>query len=460
MIAQARVNLPPVPLFLGTRVSVLFSYKRLLSRRSTLTSIWPSNVPQKLVPMTSTNLSSPRKQHVHTQVSLRNPLRCGFTVLLCSCLLFGAAQCRAQDTQDAAEAARQERDRKEQEKQPKHVYTEEDLGRAKILTPDDEARFAAQRRQLLTAPEVQQAPLDASTDLPQLPLGDVARRYRDAKLAMQAPAPFHLPFDEPVFAAPVVSLPNVAPPRLSFSPVRPSLAPAQPQAVIAPSVSNPEPLHRVDPFMRRSAPAAPSSVANGSGTPVEQRFRPGARSIVGNPQPNLVPSISSKISPPKFASRTFASLAAQPNMPSTVPPPSSPQPSVAPTIAPPASVSTAVSSPSRTVTVRPGDSLWKLAKQNLGRGARWQELLAANPSIADPTRLAAGTEIIVPAQTTGLRADVKVTVQQGDSLSKLAQVTYGRAAAWRCIAQANPEIADVNRIYAGQQLLLPFACQP
>jgi nucleoid-associated protein YgaU len=409
--------------------------------------------------MTSTNLSSPRKQHVHTQVSLRKPLRCGFTVLLCSCLLFGAAQCRAQETQDAAEAARQERTRKEQEKQPKHVYTEEDLGRAKILTPDDEARFAAQRRQLLAPPELQQAPLDASTDLPQLPLGDIARRYRDAKLAMQAPAPFHLPFEEPAFAAPVVSMPNVAPPRPSFSPVRPSLAPTHPHALIAPSVSNPVPLHRVDPFARRSVPAAPSSVANGSGAPAAQRSRSGAGSIVGNPQPNLIPGTSAKIAPPKFASHNFAPLAAQPNMAAPIEPPAVPQPSVAPTIAPPANIRTAPSSPLRTVTVQPGDSLWKLAKQNLGRGSRWQELLASNPGIVDPKHLSAGTEIVVPAQTIGLTADVKVTVQQGDTLSKLAQVTYGRAAAWRCIAQANPEIADVNRIYAGQQLLLPFSCE-
>jgi nucleoid-associated protein YgaU len=425
-----------------------------------LISIWPSNVPQKLVEMTSTNLSSPRKQHVHTQVSLRKPLRCGFTVLLCSCLLFGAAQCRAQETQDAAEAARQERARKEQERRPKHVYTEEDLGRAKILTPDDEARFAAQRRQPLAAPELQQAPLDASTDLPQLPLGDVARRYRDAKLAMQAPTPFHLPFDEPVFAAPLALLPYVAPPRPSFSPVRPSLASAHPHAAVPPSISNPEPLHRVDPFTRRSAPAAPSSVTQVPGAPAAQQALRGAVSIVGNPQPNLVPSTSSKIAPPKLASRKFAPLAAQPNIAPPVAPPAAPQLSVAPAIAPLASIATMPSSPLRTVIVQPGDSLWKLAKQNLGRGSRWQELLTANPSIVDPTRLAAGTEIIVPAQTTGLKADVKVIVQQGDSLTKLALVTYGRAAAWRCIAQANPEISDVNRIYAGQQLLLPFACQP
>jgi nucleoid-associated protein YgaU len=77
----------------------------------------------------------------------------------------------------------------------------------------------------------------------------------------------------------------------------------------------------------------------------------------------------------------------------------------------------------------------------------------------DPTRLAAGTEIVVPAKITGLKSDLTVNVQPGDTLTKIAQATYGRAAAWRCIAQANPEIVDPNRIYEGQQLLLPFTCK-
>jgi nucleoid-associated protein YgaU len=376
-------------------------------------------------------------------------------------LLFGAAHCRAQDTQDAAEAARQERARKEQTKQQKHVYTEEDMGRAKILTPEDEERFTTQHRQLLSSPDQQaQVPLDAGADLPQLPLGDIARRYRDAKRAVQTPTPFHLPFDEPAFAAPMVSIPNVAPARPSFSPVRPSLGPSRPHPVQAPSISNPEPLRRVDPFTRRSAPTAPPSIAHVPAPPARQPsvLRP-APALV-NPQPNVVPSTSSKIAPPKFAARKFEPLAAQPNLAPLSVPPAVPQPSVAPKIAMEPSASSTPSSPLHTVTVRSGDSLWKLAQQNLGRGSRWHELLAINPGIVEPNRLAAGTQIIVPAQVTGLKSDVKVTVQQGDTLSKLAQATYGRAAAWRCIAKANPEVADVNRIYVGQQLLLPFGCRP
>jgi LysM repeat protein len=410
--------------------------------------------------MKRTDLSSPCKQHVHTQVSLRKPLRCGLNILLCSCLLFGASQCRAQETQDAAEAARQERARKEQPQPRKHVYTEEDLGRVKILTPEDKARFAAQRQQPSAPAELQMSdPLDASTELPQLPLGDIARRYREAKRAMQAPTPFHLPFDEPAFAAPVVSLPNVAPPRPNFSPVRPSLTPSRPRSVPAPSIANPEPLRRVDPFTRRSAPAAPSSLTRvAPAAPAVQPSVSRPAPVLSNSQPTLLPNTSSRIAPLNFAARKFAPLAAQPNLAPPSVAPTAPQRSVAPTIAPPPATANAPSSAVHTVTVLPGDSLWKLARQNLGRGSRWHELLAANPNIVDPTRLDAGTEIVVPAQMTGLKSDVRVTIQPGDTLSKLAKLTYGRGAAWRCIAQANPEIADVNRIYAGQQLLLPFSC--
>src|ERR1700730_12815805 len=204
--------------------------------------------------MANTDLSSLGKPHVHTRVSLRKPLRCGFAILICSCLFAGAAECRGR-TQDVAEAARQERARKEQPKKTKHVYTDEDLRRTRILTPDDEARVQA-KRQEQPAPNQEQAeaPIDANAGIPPLPLRDLARRYRNAKRAAETPDPFHLPFDEPVFAAPIVSVPSVAPPRPSFSPAHPNLAPApgRPKSMVAPAISSPAPLHRVDPFTRRS----------------------------------------------------------------------------------------------------------------------------------------------------------------------------------------------------------------
>ena len=372
--------------------------------------------------MTSTDLSSSAKLQVHRRISLRQPLRCGFTILLCSCLFAGAAQCRARAPQDVAEAARQERARKEAKK-AKHVYTDEDLRRAKILTPDDEAR---RQEQPAGREEQAQTPLDADGQLAQLPLGDIARRYRNAKLAAQVPDPFHLPFDEPVFAAPVLSVPAVAPPRPSFLPAHPTPASARRNAVVAPSLSGPAPVHRIDPFTPRLAPPAPPSVA---------RIAPPARQ-------------------PKVAAPTAPTIRSH-----AVPPsPAAPKASVAASIAPPPAV-TKLSLSLHTVTVQPGDSLWKLAQRNLGHGSRWHELLAANPGIVDPTRISAGTEIVLPAKLIGLKSDLRVIVKPDDTLSRIARATYGRAAAWRCIAQANPEIADVNRIYNGQQLLLPFSCQ-
>ncbi len=379
--------------------------------------------------MANTDLSSSSKPRVHRRVTLRQPLRCGFTIVLCSCLFFGAAQCRAQASQDVAEAARQERARQEQAKKQKHVYTDEDLRRAKILTPDDEALVESKHKQQPASVEEQaQSPVDADTTLAQLPLGDIARRYRNAKLAAQPPDPFHLPFDEPVFAVPVISVPNLEPPRPSFSPAHPNLAPVRSAPVIAPAVPGPAPLHRLDPFTRRLAPVAPPQVS---------RIAPPA------PQPKAVPSIALATPPPAVAPATT---------------PSAPKSSAA-VANNHASRLAKTSSSLHTVIIQPGDSLWKLAQQNLGRGSRWQELLAVNPGIVDAARIAAGTEIVMPAKVTGLKSDLKITVKQGETLSRIARATYGRAAAWRCIAEANPEIADANRIYEGQQLLLPFNCQ-
>jgi len=426
--------------------------------------------------MTNTDLSSSSKPHLHRRVSLRQPLRCGFTIVLCSCLFFGATQCRAQDSQDVAEAARQERARKEQQaKKQKHVYTDEDLHRTKILTPEDEALVGAKRSQQPAPIEEQaQAPIDANTGLAQLPLGDIARRYRNAKLAAQTPDPFHLPFDELVFAAPVISVPNLEPPRPSFSPAHPSVLPARPKvAAVAPAVSDPAPVQRLDPSISLAKPARPAQ----SFSPAHPNLVPVHPSAVIEP---AVPSPSPlrRLDPftrrfappaPPPASRIVPSapqpkttLAIEPSaQPRIVAPsiaPTTPKPSVAASIAPPSAIAK-TSSPLHTVIIQPGDSLWKLAQQNLGRGSRWQELLAANPGIVDPMRIAAGTEIVIPAKVTGLKSDLRVIVKQGDTLSNIARVTYGRAAAWRCIAQANPEIADADRIYKGQQLLLPFNCQ-
>ena len=112
------------------------------------------------------------------------------------------------------------------------------------------------------------------------------------------------------------------------------------------------------------------------------------------------------------------------------------------------------------VVVKPGDSLWKIAQQNLGKGLRWRDVLAVNPGIADANRIATGTQIYVPAAVSAKRTATKITVHNGDTLSTIARARLGHASYWSCIAQANPAILDANRIYEGQSLLVPASCKP
>jgi nucleoid-associated protein YgaU len=111
------------------------------------------------------------------------------------------------------------------------------------------------------------------------------------------------------------------------------------------------------------------------------------------------------------------------------------------------------------LTVQPGDSLWKLAQQNLGDGLLWHELLAANPSIVDPNHIEAGSHIFLPSIASRFRTATSIIVQKGDTLSKIAHTQLGHASYWSCVARANPAVQDANRIYEGQSLLLPASCK-
>src|SRR5882724_12936382 len=118
-------------------------------------------------------------------------------IVFVSCAVFGATQCSAQDV---AEVARQERAQREsKQKKSKHVYTEQDLKRAQILTPEDRAQVEAKKNQ--TAPSSAEKPadvVDARSLAPDAPLGDVARRFRKQKESQKPrrSAEFHLPLAE------------------------------------------------------------------------------------------------------------------------------------------------------------------------------------------------------------------------------------------------------------------------
>ncbi|PYT70150.1 MAG: hypothetical protein DMG39_16580 [Acidobacteria bacterium] len=388
--------------------------------------------------MASPDLDAPaRVSHLSAAKSPSGFLRCCVpSVLIFSFAFAGAAQCRAQSQQvqdqvlaqaqdqaqqdpSVSEASRQERARKQSlQKKSKHVYTAEDLKREHILTLEDRAQLEARKNQPASPANPQKpqdafdsaVPQDANATSPSsvsvdVPLGDVARRLRRQKESqqLQRSAQFPLPFaDASVLASP-----------------KPPAQPLLPSVTVdPPTVVQPAP-RVVRPFVKRS--------------PFER--------------PRVLPA-------PPVAPRTFAAtplaLVPAPRTPRVLPAPPSARVAPAP----------AISGKLTVVIVKPGDSLWKFAASRLGDGRRWQELLSLNPGLSDPNVLKVGSEIVLPSSFAPPRTPTKYAVRHGDTLWTIAQTQLGTGTAWACIAKANPDLLDANRIDPSKALLLPSSCLP
>ena len=105
------------------------------------------------------------------------------------------------------------------------------------------------------------------------------------------------------------------------------------------------------------------------------------------------------------------------------------------------------------VTVQAGDSLSLIA---LKYGVSTQSIMNAN-GISNPDLLFMGQELIIPGVTqTVSTASVVVTVEWGDSLSAIAE-DYGVSVA--SVMEANG-ITNANSIFAGQELTVPGVSGP
>ncbi|MDB5097534.1 MAG: hypothetical protein JWM80_1955 [Cyanobacteria bacterium RYN_339] len=109
--------------------------------------------------------------------------------------------------------------------------------------------------------------------------------------------------------------------------------------------------------------------------------------------------------------------------------------------------------------VKPGDSLSKLAKRYLGSAKRWPELYAMNRGrVSNPRMIRVGQVLALPgagASTATGRTRVYV-VRPGDSLFKIAGQQMGNGTKWSSIYDANKDhIRDARVIYPGQRLMLP-----
>lgn len=308
-----------------------------------------------------------------------------------------AVGARAQDTQDVAAAARAEQARKaEQARTPRHVYTEDDLKRAQILTPEDQAKVAARKNDPTEKKEEQAKSGDGNAPAEES-LGEVARRYRREKAEREAA-------------------------RLMEQGKSPQFSMKLPETTMA----APKPL--VQPKME-TRPMENSR--RGVGAKRVSPFEP--RPLRSTPREAVVPST------PK--------IAIAPRAPKVEAPVAKPVPAA----------------PMAGMVVRRvvrGDSWWKLAENYLGSGARWKELREMNPAGTDarPAEfLLLGSTVLVPTRVVGSGAAATkiVTVKKGDTLWSMAREHFGHGAAWRCLAEANPELGEPEQLQIGARVRLP-----
>jgi nucleoid-associated protein YgaU len=337
--------------------------------------------------------------------------------IICALLLVCFSPNRVR-SQDLAEAAKQEKARKaEPHPNQPHVYSDEDLKRKSILTPEDQAKIEARKRQQNASGEDQnakQAPADVKPENESL--GEIARRYRQAKAAREAQlaekkkfAPFPYAIPDSSLAAPNPGVAPIAVPGLG------------PKALILSAPTAPKP-----------AAHLPLPTTRGRISPFQPRpltHEPSAR-----PQESLLPEVLLRTSVAPLTAGVRANSVEK----------------------------SALSTPSipgmKKVAVQRGQSWWKLAEMYLGDGARWPELRALNAHAEGPKELLLqGSMVLLPdnLNLTNRARKRTIQVQKGDSLWSLAQQYFGRGAAWGCLATANPEVVDYTHLAIGTKLQLP-----
>ncbi|MBA3857337.1 MAG: hypothetical protein C0507_10560 [Cyanobacteria bacterium PR.3.49] len=111
---------------------------------------------------------------------------------------------------------------------------------------------------------------------------------------------------------------------------------------------------------------------------------------------------------------------------------------------------------SSTYTIRAGDCLWNIAKNQMGDALKWQDIFNANKDIlgSNPDLIQPGTTINLPGQEVAANQASNYVVKSGDSLWKISQDLLGDGSRWNELYQANASIIGENprMIMPGQEL--------
>ncbi len=291
-------------------------------------------------------------------------------------------------SQSLGEIARRERERKaNRQAAPSHVYTNDDLERQHILVPQDQESVEIPREPNPSATAPTPGPETAQTEpdqtivatatpapAPPASLGEIARHERRRK-ASKANKVAHVYTNQDLRRRRILVPEDVQRVEEAKKQSHPHPAAAPQETARVNATTEGESLGEIARRYRASEAVGPN--ADPAQVPAQIFHLPAGGAILA--YPNFQPPVAT--TSPVPARPSAATRAAGKSHASPAPPPG-----------------TGVA-----VRIRPGDSLWRLARRYLGRGQDWKVIAASNPQLKNPDRLPVGTLLRLPDSAASAR---------------------------------------------------------